>query len=111
MSKIEKEYNEAVDKVGTVYCSNCAIKGLIDDGAPSVVEMDVRCSLIGERPYREDIQMKCTECKRTQMHGFGLTEKEFEKKLERRGKKMLDVYTDPVDSVDDEHLEALGYKI
>lgn len=107
------ELDEAREKVGSEYCSSCYIRGLIEDGEPEVVEMEVRWSLLGERPYREDIQLKCPECFDTRQKGFGLTEAEFKEKKERRGGvKMLDVFKLPgdVDEVTKENLESLGYK-
>lgn len=106
---LNQEYEEAVEKVGTQFCVACYVNGLVEEGEPSITKMAVRWSLLGERPFREDIQVKCPSCKDTRTHGFGLARTEFEEKLERRGKKFLDVATDDIRQIDEEHLRDLGY--
>jgi len=110
MDPLSHELTEAREKVGFCPCLFCYVVGHIDDDEV-INEMEVRWSLLGERPYREDIQLKCPECKLTLMMGFGLSEQQFEEKMRLRESKLLDPATDDIEIVDKELLSDLGYVV
>lgn len=63
-------------------------------------------------PYVLDIQLKCSKCRATQKHGYGITRSEYQEELELRGGDPEINYVSDWESdqsVDDQ-LAALGYK-
>ena len=107
---IEEELDRLSEEESDWYCPYCAVRGIIDGGEVPQVKMEVRRSLLGRNPTREDVMMKCPRCRATVSKGEGITEGEYEDRYDSRGgKEVLDVYRDSISSIDKDHLRDLGY--
>lgn len=111
MGNKDEAYRHAEDFVGTHYCVQCFIDGMVEEGEPHKVELEIRGGSLRERPLHMDVTLKCPRCKKVQSHGTGLSEDEFDGAEEAWGGRSFDAFTSDIEQVDDEDLRALGYVV
>lgn len=70
--------------------------------------MRIRRSSLRDGPCADDVLLKCMTCYRIQTHGIPITREAYERELDNREGRIVDMVDDGPDSVED-NLEALGY--